>query len=140
MESRFVIQRHRARSLHYDFRLEKGAVYKSWAIPKGIPARPGIRRLAIQVEDHSLEYGDFEGTIPEGEYGAGTVEIWDTGTYQAHEWTADKIVLTLAGDRVEGNYCLVRYPSKGERTWLLFKQIQTTENRGLGHEHRTSSL
>ena len=130
MESRFVSQRHRARSLHYDFRLEKDGFYKSWAIPKGIPSQPDIRRLAIQVEDHSLQYGDFEGTIPEGEYGAGTVEIWDTGTYQAHEWTADKIVFTLGGDHVAGNYCLVRYPSNGERTWLLFKQTGRPKTEG----------
>jgi bifunctional non-homologous end joining protein LigD len=121
MQPRFVIQKHQARTLHYDFRLEKDGVFKSWAVPKGIPQRPGTRRLAIQVEDHSLEYGDFQGTIPPGEYGAGIVEIWDRGTYEAHEWTDDKIVFTLAGTRLQGKYCLVRYRSKGEQNWLLFK-------------------
>lgn len=84
-DPRFVIQEHSARTLHFDFRLERDGVFKSWAIPKGLPERQGVRRLAIRVADHTLAFGDFEGTIPEGEYGAGNVEIWDRGTYELHE-------------------------------------------------------
>jgi len=124
MALRFVVQKHQARTLHYDFRLEKDGVLKSWAVPKGLPGKPGIRRLAIQVEDHSLAYGNFEGTIPPGEYGAGTVEIWDQGSYESHEWTSDKIVFTLHGDRLDGTYSLIRYRAKGEKVWLLLKNVK----------------
>jgi bifunctional non-homologous end joining protein LigD len=121
MPSRFVIQEHQARTHHFDFRLEKDGVLKSWAVPKGVPEEPGVKRLAIQVEDHALEYGGFEGTIPAGEYGAGTVRIWDCGSYEPHEWTRDKIVFTLHGTRLEGTYSLVRFKGGGENQWLLIK-------------------
>jgi DNA ligase D-like protein (predicted 3'-phosphoesterase) len=122
MAPRFVIQKHQARTLHYDLRLERDGVFKSWAVPKGLPDRSGIRRLAIQVEDHSLEFGDFHGTIPEGEYGAGSIEIWDRGTYQATEWNANTVVFSLSGQRLQGTYTLIRFSRKGDREWLIFRQ------------------
>ena len=117
----FVVQKHQARTLHYDFRLEKDGVLKSWAVPKGVPTEKGVKRLAVEVEDHDLEFGDFEGIIPEGEYGAGTVEIWDQGTYKVEEWLPDRIVFRLDGVRLKGRYCLVRFKRAGERNWLLFR-------------------
>jgi len=122
---RFVVQKHRARSLHYDFRLERDGVFKSWAVPKGVPETVGRRHLAIQVPDHPLEYGSFEGTIPIGEYGAGTVEIWDEGTYDLLEWTDDAIGFVLHGQRLQGTYALVRFQRKGPRDWLLFRRSDT---------------
>lgn len=121
MSLRFVIQEHQARTHHFDFRLEKEGVLKSWAVPKGVPDEPGTKRLAIQVDDHALEYGGFEGTIPAGEYGAGTVRIWDRGHYDLHEWTHDKIVFTLHGERLEGTYSLVRFKGRGANNWLLLR-------------------
>lgn len=121
-DGRFVVQKHRARTLHYDFRLERDGVFKSWAVPKGVPEEVGERHLAIQVPDHPLEYGSFEGTIPEGEYGAGTVEIWDAGTYELLEWSDDTIGFVLHGRRLEGKYALVRFSRKGPRDWLLFRR------------------
>ena len=119
---RFVVQKHRARSLHYDFRLERDGVFKSWAVPKGVPETIGPRRLAVQVPDHPLAYGSFEGTIPEGEYGAGTVEIWDEGVYDLLKWSDDSIEFTLHGQRLEGTYSLIRFQRKGLRDWLLFRR------------------
>jgi bifunctional non-homologous end joining protein LigD len=119
---RFVIQKHEAKSLHYDFRLERDGVFKSWAVPKGLPEKPGIRRLALQVEDHSLEFGDFEGLIPEGSYGAGTIVIWDNGSYTLHELTDDRIEVTLDGTRITGRYVMIRFRRKGEREWLLWRK------------------
>jgi len=117
----FVVQKHRARTLHYDLRLEKDGVLKSWAVPKGVPTAKGVKRLAVEVEDHDLEFGNFEGTIPEEEYGTGTVEIWDQGTYEAEEWLLDRIVFTLNGARLKGQYCLIRFKRARERNWLLFQ-------------------
>lgn len=117
----FVVQEHHARTLHYDLRLEKAGVLKSWAIPKGVPIKKGAKHLAIEVEDHPLGYASYEGIIEEGQYGAGTVGIWDEGTYQVEEWKADKIVFNLEGGLLKGRYCLLRFKQAGEQEWLLFR-------------------
>lgn len=117
----FVVQEHDASHHHYDLRLEREGVLKSWAVPKGIPQKSGTKRLAVATEDHPLEYADFEGTIPEGEYGAGTVSIWDRGLYEPLEWGNEKIEVVMKGDRVSGRYVLVRFRSAGEDDWLLLK-------------------
>ncbi len=116
--NRFVIQEHHATHLHWDFRLEKDGVLKSWAVPKGTPEKKGVKRLAIEVEDHELSYIDFEGTIPEGLYGAGTVKIWDKGTYTIQSESAKRIVFELKGKRLKGTYSLVHLK---EKQWLLMK-------------------
>ncbi len=117
---RFVIQKHHATRLHYDFRLEMDGVLKSWAVPKEPPTESGVKRLAVQVEDHELSYIDFEGAIPEGMYGAGKVEIWDKGTYMLKHRTKDKVEFVLHGEKLTGNYILIRF--KGAKNWLLFKK------------------
>ena len=117
---RFVIQRHHATRLHYDFRLEMNGVLKSWAVPKEPPTQPGIKRLAVMVEDHPLSYIDFEGTISEGMYGAGKVEIWDKGTYTLKSRSDDKIEFTLHGEKLKGDYALIMF--KGDKNWLLIKK------------------
>ncbi len=116
----FVIQEHHARRLHYDFRLEKDGVLKSWAVPKGMP-EAGQKVLAVETEDHPYEYGSFEGEIPKGQYGAGTVKIWDKGHYEAKLWENDKIEVTLDGQRLMGRYILVRLKRAGDNDWLLLK-------------------
>ncbi len=121
MGKTFVVQEHHARRLHYDLRLEKDGVLKSWAVPKGPPEISGDRRLAVQVEDHPLEYGKFEGTIPQGQYGAGTVKIWDKGFYETIFWKEDKIEFIVKGEKMEGRYVLVKFKKAGEKNWLLFK-------------------
>ena len=118
----FVVQEHHARRLHYDLRLERGGVLKSWAVPKGMPESAGERRLAVETEDHPYEYAGFEGTIPAGQYGAGTVKIWDKGTYEPKLWEDDKIEFTLHGQRLKGRYVLVRLKkAKTDNSWLLLK-------------------
>jgi len=119
----YVIQRHRASHLHWDLRLEESGVLKSWAIPKEPPAEEGLRRLAVHVEDHTLEYADFEGTIPEPEYGAGTVEIWDRGTYEPLETTASKRVFEIHGQKLKGPYGLIKLKGRDpkDKNWLFFK-------------------
>ena len=116
----FVIQEHHARRLHYDLRLEKDGVLKSWAVPKGIP-EAGQKVLAVETEDHPYEYGSFEGEIPKGQYGAGTVKIWDKGHYETKFWEGDKIEVTLDGQRLHGRYVLVRLKRAGDKDWLLLK-------------------
>ena len=118
--SKYLIHKHDASHLHFDLRLEMEGVLKSWAIPKEPPLEPGVKRLAVQVEDHPLEYATFEGTIPKGEYGAGTVEIWDKGTYSLITRKEDKIVFNIEGQRLKGNYVLVRL--KDPKNWLFFKK------------------
>ena len=115
--ARFVVQEHHASQLHWDFRLQLDGVLKSWAVPKGPPEQPGIRRLAVQVEDHPVEYGSFEGTIPSG-YGAGTVKIWDEGDLELESRSESKLVFRLRGRRLEGRYSLVR---TGGKSWILQK-------------------
>ena len=116
----YVIQKHSATHLHYDLRLEMNNVLKSWAIPKEPPTFAGVRRLAIQVEDHTVEYATFEGVIPEGEYGAGTVEIWDRGSYNLIDQKEDKLVIEINGSKLKGIYVLVRF--KDPKEWLFFKK------------------
>jgi bifunctional non-homologous end joining protein LigD len=120
----FVVQRHDARRLHYDFRLEIGGALASWAVPKGIPLEVGARALAVHVEDHPLEYATFEGEIPKGQYGAGTVEIWDHGTFELLEEKKDGgLTVRLHGKRLEGTWTLVPAHLDGqEKNWLLLKK------------------
>ncbi|MCQ8894150.1 MAG: ATP-dependent DNA ligase [Methanolinea sp.] len=117
----FVVQEHDARTHHFDFRLEHGGVLKSWAVPRGVPTTPGERRLAVETEDHSLEFAHFEGTIPEGEYGAGTVRIWDFGHFTEEAWENDRIEVVLEGKKLHGRYVFVRFKKAGENQWLLLK-------------------
>ncbi len=118
----FVIQEHQARRLHWDLRLEKEGILKSWAVPKGVPETSNVRHLAVETEDHPYEYASFEGTIPKGQYGAGTVKIWDKGNYELKLWEKDKIEVTLNGARLHGRYVLVRLKkSEDEKNWLLLK-------------------
>jgi bifunctional non-homologous end joining protein LigD len=120
----FVVQRHDARRLHYDFRLERNGVLASWAVPKGVPLEPGAQRLAVHVEDHPLDYASFEGEIPKGQYGAGTVEIWDHGTYELVEEKKDGgLTVRLEGERLQGTWALVPAKLSGdEKNWLLIRK------------------
>ncbi|NLE81531.1 MAG: ATP-dependent DNA ligase [Rhodococcus sp.] len=112
----FVIQEHHARRLHYDLRLERGGVLVSWAVPKNVPTSTGENRLAVHTEDHPLEYAAFSGIIPKGEYGGGTMTIWDSGTYVTEKWRDDEVIVQLHGDRVQGRFALIR--AKGDQ-WLM---------------------
>jgi len=119
----YVIQRHYASHLHYDLRLEESEVLKSWAIPKTPDLELGVKRLAVETEDHPLGYEEFEGTIPEGQYGAGKVEIWDKGYYLPIETTQTKRVIEIRGEKLNGVYCLIRLKAmdKEGKNWLFFK-------------------
>jgi DNA ligase D-like protein (predicted 3'-phosphoesterase) len=127
----FVIQKHAASHLHYDFRLELDGVMKSWAVPKGPSLDPSVRRLAMEVEDHPISYNTFEGTIPQGEYGGGTVMLWDRGTYEAEDgggpeslrrgYEKGDLKIVLHGRRLEGGWVLVRLRRPGRPQWLLIK-------------------
>lgn len=120
--SKFTVHEHHAliAGLHHDLRLEREGVLKSWAVPKCMPVDPGVRRRAVLVEDHDLEYGNFEGEIPEGYYGAGTVSIWDLGTYEPKFWSDTKVELTFHGKRLSGDYVLRWMEKMGG--WLLWKR------------------
>jgi bifunctional non-homologous end joining protein LigD len=119
---RFVVQEHHARRLHWDFRLERDGVLVSWALPRGVPEDPRRNHLAVHVEDHPLEYGDFEGEIPKGEYGGGRVSIWDSGTYETHKWKLDgshpEVMVTLHGQRLQGRYVLFRTK---DDSWMIHR-------------------
>jgi DNA ligase D-like protein (predicted 3'-phosphoesterase) len=131
----FVVQKHAASHLHYDFRLEMDGVLKSWAIPKGPSMNPADKRLAIMVEDHPYSYKDFEGTIPEGNYGAGNVIVWDNGTYTLADYKnagnletklksdlqKGHLSFILIGKKLKGEFALVKLKTKQENTWLLIK-------------------
>jgi DNA ligase D-like protein (predicted 3'-phosphoesterase) len=118
----YTIHEHHASHLHWDLRLEINGVLKSWAIPKSPPTEKNIKRLAIQVEDHPISYANFEGTIPEGNYGAGKVIIWDKGTYELKEKSNNKIEIILNGKKLKGNYVLIKTDyTKNKNSWLFFK-------------------
>jgi bifunctional non-homologous end joining protein LigD len=120
----FVIQEHHARRLHWDFRLERGGVLVSWALPKGVPDDPRRNHLAVHTEDHPLEYATFEGEIPKGEYGGGAVTIWDRGTYECEKWTDDEVKVVLHGSRVAGRYVLFR---TGGDNWMIHRMDPAAE-------------
>lgn len=124
-KSVFVIQEHDSKKLHWDLRLQIGGVLRSWAVPKEPPTGPGVKRLAIPTKDHSLEYADFEGEIPKGHYGAGTVKMWDRGTFETLEVDDEKgkIIFRVDGQRLSGVYCLIRTKPRGDKEqWLFFRK------------------
>lgn len=129
----FVVQKHDASRLHYDFRLGMEGVLKSWAVPKGFPLDKGQRHLAREAEDHPVEYGDFEGNIPDGHYGAGTVQLWDHGKYEVtgdppeKGWRKGKLSLVLHGKKLKGHWTLLRLPRENEsqKSWLLIKTVES---------------
>jgi bifunctional non-homologous end joining protein LigD len=141
---RFVIQRHDATRLHYDLRLELDGVYKSWAVTKTPSLDPAVKRLAVEVEDHPLEYGTFEGTIPEGQYGGGTVQLWDRGTWRSQTDTPQRdlagghLKFVMDGERMKGKWALIRLRDRGphrpgthaRHNWLLVKEIDDEARRG----------
>ena len=143
----YVIQKHRATALHYDFRLEWNGVMLSWAVPKGPSLDPSVKRLAMQVEDHPIEYNKFEGIIPEGEYGGGTVMIWDRGTWTPESEDVDaalkkgELKLRLDGEKLKGSWVLVRTRrgSEGKPSWLLIKhRDEWAEKRDIAEEEPRS--
>ncbi len=119
-DNRFVIQEHHARRLHWDVRLERDGVLASWAVPKGLPAEPGVVRLAVRTEDHPIEYLEFSGEIPAGEYGGGSMTIWDAGTYETEKWNRREVIVRLSGRRAAGRFVFIRTDREGEKdAWIL---------------------
>jgi bifunctional non-homologous end joining protein LigD len=118
----FVIQEHHARRLHWDFRLERDGVLVSWAMPKGVPDDPAVNHLAVRTEDHPLEYAQFAGEIPRGEYGGGTVAIWDHGTYEVAKWDDREVKVVLRGSRVSGGYALFCADRSGGKDWIIHRE------------------
>jgi bifunctional non-homologous end joining protein LigD len=159
---RFVVQRHRATRLHYDFRLEIGGVLVSWAVPKGPTLDPGVRRMAVHVEDHPIEYLDFEGVIPKGQYGGGDVIVWDWGTWTPDPETPDperaiedgELKFRLEGEKLRGRYTIVRTSGRGRRAaerraarddgdadqWLLIKKRDEAAIDGWDAEDHPKSV
>src|SRR4051794_11102770 len=119
-QPRFVVQEHSARRLHWDLRLEHDGALASWAVPNGIPMDPKQNRKAVRTEDHPLEYLEFHGEIPKGEYGAGTMTIWDRGTYEPEKWRDDEVIAVFSGRRLRGRYALVRTGRDG-KDWLMHR-------------------
>jgi bifunctional non-homologous end joining protein LigD len=117
----FVVQEHHARRLHWDFRLERDGVLVSWALPKGVPDDPAVNHLAVHTEDHPLEYAGFQGQIPRGEYGAGSVTLWDHGTYEVLKWDEREVKVNLHGERVTGGYVLF---ATGGKNWMIHRERQ----------------
>jgi bifunctional non-homologous end joining protein LigD len=146
----FVIQKHAASHLHYDFRLELDGVMKSWAVPKGPSLDPTVRRLAMEVEDHPISYNTFEGTIPQGEYGGGTVMLWDRGTYEADDeggaaslrrgYEKGELRFVMHGERLRGGFVLARLRRPGRPQWLLIKRRDdhADADRDIAAEETTS--
>jgi DNA ligase D-like protein (predicted polymerase)/DNA ligase D-like protein (predicted 3'-phosphoesterase) len=130
---RFVVQEHHARRLHYDVRLERGGVLVCWAVPKGLPEKPGTPRLAVHTEDHPLEYLDFHGEIPAGEYGGGSMTVWDSGTYETEKWSDDEVAVTLRGERVDGRFVFFR-PGRNDdpKDWLVTRRSDEASRSGGG--------
>jgi bifunctional non-homologous end joining protein LigD len=140
---RFVIQRHAATRLHYDLRLELDGVYKSWAVTKTPSLDPAVKRLAVEVEDHPIEYGTFEGTIPQGQYGGGTVQLWDRGTWTSQtgdpqgDLKKGSLKIVMDGERMHGKWALIRMRDRDEgsgrrvrHNWLLIKEVDDEARRG----------
>jgi len=118
-QHRFVVQKHQVTHLHYDFRLEIGGVLRSWVVPKGPPLESGVRRLAVQVEDHPIDYIDFAGEISQGEYGAGSVEIWDKGEFDLEKESTDILEFSLRGKKLSGSYALIH---TNDKNWLFIRR------------------
>ena len=146
-KQRFVIQRHDATRLHYDLRLELGGVYKSWAVTRTPSLDPAVKRLAVEVEDHPIEYGTFEGTIPGGQYGGGTVQLWDRGTWTPQgddpqdELATGHLKIVMDGERMHGKWALIRMRDdekkpgrKVRHNWLLIKEVDDEARRGKAGE------